>query len=550
MSAISTEIERSSGRNAVGRPNFGEAESVQTGLWRRVAWVALGLWLLLFAAEFFVSFHLCNNRLVFTLDDPYIHLAVANHILSGGYGVNASEYSSPSSSIIWPYLMAATEALHLGVYGPLIVNAIAAFATLVVFLRLIESFGLLDSEREGIFSYAIAILAIFVTSAIALPMTGMEHSLHVWATIVTFAGLVGASRGQKPKAVHFVALVLLPLVRFEGAAFAFAAIAGYALLGARRFAALAAAAILGCLAAYFALMASRGLPLLPSSVLLKSPVTASAYDHAGSLRSMLGMVAANLAKPSALLLMLLGLAIVRDAWSLRADRRAMVVCAAALAAIGAHLLFGRYNWFHRYEVYVVALAALTLLYVAAKVKPLQSASQWKTTKIGVVALIGVASAPYFLAAVETPFAARNIYDQQYQMSLFAQQLYGRPVAVNDLGLVAYRNPNFVLDLWGLGSEKVRKEKLAGHYGPEQMAALAKEYHVGLAMIYDSFFPDGVPASWKKVAILHTPQVTAASSDVDFYATPAGDERKIAKDLEAFKRLLPAEDRLEIIGSTD
>ena len=90
--------------------------------------------------------------------------------------------------------------------------------------------------------------------------------------------------------------------------------------------------------------------------------------------------------------------------------------------------------------------------------------------------------PYVAAALVTPFAARNIYEQQYQMGRFAREIYNRPVAVNDLGLVAYKNTNFVLDLWGLGSEEVRKAKLSGHYGPEQMTALADHHHTGVAMI--------------------------------------------------------------------
>ena len=268
----------------------------------------LSLWMLLFALELVVSFYLCNSRLIFTLDDPYIHLAVADHILAGGYGVNASELSSPSSSIIWPYLLALTETLHLGAFGPLFINTIAAFATVFSLLRFLETVGLLE-WGEGLFAYVIAILAIFVTSAIALPMTGMEHSLHVWASIMTFIGLVGAARGQRPKPIHFMALVLLPLIRFEGAAFALAAVVGFALLGQRRFAAAAASVILCCFGLYFALMASRGLPLLPSSVLLKSRIAGDAYEGTGALGSIFLHLIASLESPFGRRLILLGLAI-------------------------------------------------------------------------------------------------------------------------------------------------------------------------------------------------------------------------------------------------
>ena len=64
--------------------------------------VILSIWFVLFAVELIVSINLAGGRLVFTLDDAYIHLAVADQILSGGYGVNPGEFSSPSSSIIWP----------------------------------------------------------------------------------------------------------------------------------------------------------------------------------------------------------------------------------------------------------------------------------------------------------------------------------------------------------------------------------------------------------------------------------------------------------------
>ena len=61
-----------------------------------------------------------DGHLVYTLDDPYIHLAVAESILEGGYGINTGEYASPSSSILWPFLLTVPVALGVGPYGPLI----------------------------------------------------------------------------------------------------------------------------------------------------------------------------------------------------------------------------------------------------------------------------------------------------------------------------------------------------------------------------------------------------------------------------------------------
>ncbi len=54
------------------------------------------IWALLSAIVILASIYLCDGRLIYTLDDPYIHLKVAQTILRGGYGINFSEYASPS----------------------------------------------------------------------------------------------------------------------------------------------------------------------------------------------------------------------------------------------------------------------------------------------------------------------------------------------------------------------------------------------------------------------------------------------------------------------
>ncbi len=528
------------------RPVDAALASSRAAACSRVTIATLCLWSALFLLELIVSISLCGGRLIFTLDDPYIHLAVADHILSGGYGVNASEFSSPSSSILWPYLLAITETLRLGPFGPLLINASAAAATLVVILRLFAAIGMFDHPEDRLVAYAIAGLTILITSAIALPMTGMEHSLHVWATVVTFSGLVAAAQGRRLALSHFVAVILLPLIRFEGLALAGAALVAFALMGRIRFSAAAATLIGVALSAYGLLMTTRGLPLLPSSVLLKSRIAEDAYEQ----RGLIGALAQNLRSSFSNLdgqrLALLGFAIACGTWRLRYDRQAQVVCACVLAAIGAHFVAGQYGWFYRYEVYVIALAALALVWIVALMRPQLGARGWLVGKCVLLLLVVFAGFPYQSAALLTPLATRSIYEQQYQMGRFVREFYPHPVAVNDLGLVAYNNSDFVLDLWGLGSEEVRKLKLVGQYGPTEMAALANRHHVGLVMVYDSWFPQGFPSSWTKIAVLHTTPVAAAAGDVAFYRTPSADEDEIVRALRAFETTLPSRASLDIL----
>ena len=39
-----------------------------------------------------------HGSFFFPLDDPYIHLRVAQRIAHGGYGINAGEFSSPEGA--------------------------------------------------------------------------------------------------------------------------------------------------------------------------------------------------------------------------------------------------------------------------------------------------------------------------------------------------------------------------------------------------------------------------------------------------------------------
>src|SRR4051812_10496801 len=90
------------------------------------AWTWTLLWALALTVEVLVSMKMSQGRLIFTLDDPYIHLSLAETIASGGYGVNSGEFSSPSSSILYPLLLVIPERLGLGPLGALVINAVAA----------------------------------------------------------------------------------------------------------------------------------------------------------------------------------------------------------------------------------------------------------------------------------------------------------------------------------------------------------------------------------------------------------------------------------------
>src|ERR1700761_238001 len=86
----------------------------------------------LLALELAAILTLNHGMLVYSLDDAYIHLALAGRIWSGTYGINAHEISAPASSILWPFLLAPFSALPAVVYTlvPGLLNIAAACLTL------------------------------------------------------------------------------------------------------------------------------------------------------------------------------------------------------------------------------------------------------------------------------------------------------------------------------------------------------------------------------------------------------------------------------------
>jgi len=501
------------------------------------------------AALVAASIYAADGRLMYSLDDPYIHLAVAENILRGTYGVNVGEVAAPSSSIAWPFLMAGLLAVGLGEWAPLVVDAACAALTMWMVAGAFwqRVFGEREFDRRTIGAVGFSLLLILAVNGPALPMTGMEHSLHVLCSVATVLGLHRcATRSDASAAPVAAALVMNALVRYEGIALSGAAAAALFLLGRRRAAVVAALLLVGCLTTFSFFLASHGLSPLPSSVLAKS-ASSAALMH-GDLQNVLQEIVraiprgANLRSPAALALG--GVLLTYAVWTQRRARTWLpIVAMPTIAAVVAHLIVGRYGWFGRYEVYVFAALLVTALLAGA------SGVRGKVAKAAVlIAAAGCALVPVVNAAyvtVRTPAAARNIFEQQYQMHRFVTEFFPRPIAVNDLGWVSFRNDRYVLDLYGLGSETVRSLRAAGRLDAEAIRTLAANDEITYAMVYDRWFPQRVPATWRRMATLHTSVVSTAFGEVTFYAIADAERAAMCDSLTRFRRTLPAGARLTI-----
>jgi hypothetical protein len=290
-------------------------------------------------------------------------------------------------------------------------------------------------------------------------------------------------------------------------------------------------------ALYIVAMRSLGLPPLPSSVMMKSEVSAATIDRsfAASILQALGEIPAATFHTRGLIiwggLVLSGIALIHP--ENRSKRVFFVVV--AMAALG-HMVAGKWDWFDRYEIYVLCF---TLASVLVLWRPILSAPNAASAKhIATLAGLITVAMVYLPALILTPSAAQNIHDQQYQMHRFSTEYFPETVAVNDLGWPSYQNEAYVLDLWGLGSETARK-----HWAQEGLQTgwvrdLMREHNAVYAMLYPSMFEAALDPSWCKMAELTTIRISSYEGRVGFYLIDPNQEQNMRAALMAFAPTLP------------
>lgn len=475
-----------------------------------------------------------NGVLVYTLDDPYIHLALAENIWRGHYGVNLLEASAPASSIAWPFLLAPFAGSASAPYLLFALNCSFAIATLLVCYRLLDRS--LGRPHPWLIAWLLVLLTL-ATNVVGLVFTGMEHSLQLLLAATIALGLAEESDHGRVAPWLIAAILLAPLVRYETLAVSFAALAYLAL---RRHVALAAWLLLATLlllGAFSLFLVSLGLEPLPTSVLAKSDVAA----RQGHLAPLAENLVASLRHDRGVLLGVCLMVFLSRAL-LGTQQRPLAVAGAL--AIVMHLAAGQYGWYHRYEIYVWGFSVLLLIALfAARFEALLTGPSQRGSAVKVAALAGIAVGVlcfrYLIGLSTIPLAANNIYEQQYQMHRFAVEFYRGPVAVNDLGYVAWRNDAYVLDLWGLASLTALQLRKSGA-DPDWIERLASERGAQVAMIYSSWFTGEIPPGWIKLGELRLgkPKVTPAHSRVAFYAAGPAAGEAAAAALRAFIPTLP------------
>ena len=502
-----------------------------------------------------------GGHFTYSLDDPYIHLALAERIRHGLYGLNAGEPASPSSSILWPFLFVPFAGTALTTYLPLCLNFLLGSAVAWLLGSVVDrslSPGVRGREMLW-YGRALAVLLVFATNMLGLTFTGLEQLLELLLCVCCAYLCIAAAQNRPIPAWTIAAATVLPMIRYEAMLITFASVVVLWFAGRRRTAALVL--VLGMLpVALFSLFLHHlGLPPIPISVVVKGATVALTGGRIhgllliakGALKTM--FVEPERAGIGMLTLVCFVLLVLQIR---RTPRRPVALAAFAVltAVAGIQLCFGPFGWLFRYEIYTIGFILPVLLSYglgswqeadtpeASSARPATATAPWLPAVI-----VCILTLIYLPALHATVNASQSVWREQGQMSRLMHDFYKGPVAINDLGLVAYRrDPNdYVLDLVGLGSPEVFN-MLVHHSLKQHLGDLTREHRIGLVAVYPEWMKAIAP-EWRPLAKLCAAgwQWGPASPRVMFYSTPDTDLPAMQATLASFRATLPPGSTMEL-----
>ncbi len=498
-----------------------------------------------------------GGRFGYTIDDSYFHMAVAKNLVHHGlWGTSARVgFSSGTSSLLWPWLLAVCFALFgIHEYWSLVLNLLAVVGLLFYAGRLLRR-----TTGTGVLSLLVLVGLIVLTPLFTVASTGMEHCLQTLLTLIFVdlaARLLTADTqrltSRAAETAFCVVGLLLVMTRYEGL-FVVAPV-GLLLLCQRRW---RLAVVLGITVAtpitLFGLLAvSKGWYFLPNSLLLKGNVQpvhtfAELLVYFQKWYTVLSTVPYITSLGTVVTLALV--VSLQRRWSLW-NYPALFLFITLLTTI-EHLQFAGLGWFFRYEAYLIVLGIVGLGVALGYESPRLGWRYWLSARplpyyAGMALLAVLFGAPVWERAADassrTVQASYNIYEQQYQMARFVRRFYNtRGVAANDIGAITFLGEADLLDLVGLCDIDVLRARRAVTINNETIRGLCKKHHVELVVAYPEWsnLYGGILPEWIPVGQWIIPNnVIVANADVTFYAANKALVPGLIRELREFGATLP------------
>jgi len=458
----------------------------------------------------------------YTLDDPYIHMAMAkNFSLFGVWGVTRHEFTSCSSSPLWTLLLSGIY-FFSGVKDitPFVLNILFSLLSAFISFLFVKKFT--DSK---LIQTIILIFILLFSPFVSVVFTGLEHSMYSFFMVLTiyfFYEIIKDSKENKSQRILFlISVTFLTASRYEGMFAAFAVMV--VLLFKKKY-------LTGILTPVFSFLpvliiglvsVAKGWYFFPNSVLLKS--TAGGGDSWSFFGSFLNPQFFQLLwaykRISVLLLisfiMFFALKKDKDIFSLRA----MIIVFVIVTLL--HINFAKLGSLLRYEMYIMVFGIL--LNSVLLIKFVKCSGKLAGNVIFLFVLISgiFFSISTYSAATDVPVASTNIYQMQYQMSRFINKYYSNGyIALNDIGAVNYYCDIYCTDMWGLANKEIADLRRSGMYNSDDMMRINKERKTEIAVVFETWFEKygGMPKSWFNSGTWRIPDnITCGSDVITFYA---------------------------------
>ncbi len=505
---------------------------------------------LLFLPVVFIEFRVLQYTggvFMYPFDDTFIHLQIAKNLTQGHWGIS-EQFASASSSLLYTVILTAFRFFSQSTTVPFVINCLAGLAIIWSLHSWFKKHGIVPIAQV-----AIMFLAIFVTPLALMVVTGMEHTIQCLLSFIFifhFSDWLESSLHKPGSVIPFkiyVAAILVASIRYEG--LFLVAIACVMLLYYRNIRQAFLLGFVGVLPVVVFGMISlmKGSYFLPNSVLVKSEsfsyggitgiITNILFEKLTYARNGLAALATQ---RWLIILPLLYLAFknyIRPSY-------AFIIIFLVTATI-LQLSLASTGYLYRYEAYIFFCATIitaVLFYQYGK----QVFADWKLRGLNFILLIVV----FFLffpialrsssALEKSVQACKNIFDQQYQMARFSKNYYSNSsIALNDIGAVSYFTNASIVDLWGLATIDVTKSKKEKYWTPQFLDSLSHARGVGLAMIYDSWFPDSLTSKWKKVVTWQIQNNVICGDDVVSFYSLNDSTGLLYNNLKQYQPLLPS-----------
>lgn len=499
------------------------------------------------AVILFKSEQRTEGHLIYALDDPYIHMAMAKNMARFGvWGVTRYEFSSSSSAPLWTFLLSVVYFVFgVNELAPFVLAFASALAVLVILFWI--------SRTERLNSLGTTILLCGMVLVVPLPtlvFVGQEHALHLCLTLLVAylaARILGESASPKMPIVLCALVPFLVLTRYEGL-FLVGAVALLFFIRRRWVLAVSCLALAVLpLVIYGGISVWNGWNWLPNSILLKSALPTS-----------LGAVVQNAWQQIATVPALGGLLLFSIFALVLNSRRPFWRISNVLSLLFIitslmHVTFARVGWFYRYEAYLMGFGwvscGIAFIEIMSRLRTSQPRAKFALG--GIVLLVVVAYQVFligdrsFNALRFIPMATENIYEQQYQMGSFVRRYYtGGTIIANDIGAISYLADVHLIDVVGLATRYTAERQLAhAQLEGDDLAAYAAQQGVNIALLYDSLYTSNgtnhLPTAWTRLAQWTIQdKIVVGDTTIAIYATSEQEKTRLQANLHDFAPSLP------------